>query len=88
MKRLNNIFIILECCQIALFFVFVWAVCKDYRYLKIALIWLEDAVLEIPMIMIAYYLTSYLDSVVSLVLVIAGGLLGVFVALGDTLFEF
>ena len=66
----------------------MFAVCKDYRYLKIALIWLEDAILEVPMILIAFYLTSYLNSVISLVLVIAGGFLGVAVALGDTLLEF
>ena len=81
-------FLILEVCQIALFFLFVFAVCKEYRYLKIALIWLEDAILEVPMIFIAFYLTSYLNSVISLVLVIAGGFLGVAVAIGDTVMEF
>ena len=88
LKQLNNTFIVLEIFQVILFFVFVFAVCKDYRYLKVALIWLEDAILEVPMILIAYYLTSHLDSIISLVLVVAGGFLGIMVAIGDTVLEF
>ena len=78
----------LEVLQVIIFFVTVYAACRDLKYLYIGLVWFEDAILEIPMILISYYLTSYLDSLVSIVLVIAGGFLGVGVAIGETIMEF
>lgn len=82
------IFLMLEILQVIIYFITVYAACRDLKYLYIGLIWCEDVILEIPMILIAYYLTSYLNSLVSLVLVVAGGFLGVGVAIGETVMEF
>ena len=49
--------------------------------------WIEDVFLEIPLVAISFHITSYTNETVTVILVLAGGLLGLFVAVGDTYME-
>ena len=49
--------------------------------------WLEDVVLEIPLLIIAVYLQGFTEGVLTLIFVIVGGILGLIVAAGDTFME-
>ena len=49
--------------------------------------WVEDVLLEIPLLMIALYLQTYTEGVLTLIFVIVGGILGLIVAVGGTLME-
>ena len=49
--------------------------------------WLEDVFLEIPLLIIAIYLQTYTEGVLTLIFVIVGGILGLIVAVGGTFME-
>ena len=49
--------------------------------------WIEDVFLEIPLVWISFHITKYTNEPITVLLVLAGGLLGFFVAVGDTFLE-
>ena len=56
----------------------------DGKPAYIILMWLEDFILEIPMIAIAVHISEYLTEELTVILVIFGGILGVGVAAAET----
>ena len=87
LKHLNNLFLGLEVFQSVLFFIGLFFIKEDYVYGHLTVMWIEDVFLEIPLVWISFHITSFTNENVTVLLVLAGGLLGLFVALGCTLLE-
>ena len=87
LKHLNNIFLWLEIFQCSLFAVGLYFICTDRLYGHLIFMWLEDVLLEIPLVWISFHITSYTNESITVLLVLAGGILGLVVALGDTYLE-
>ena len=49
--------------------------------------WVEDVLLEMPLLIIAIYIQTYTEGALTLIFVIVGGILGLIVAVGGTLME-
>ena len=69
-------------CAIDLFVIY-----KRKVYVHIFLMWVEDVVLEVPILIIAIYISLFLKGNLELIFVITGGVLGFLIAIGDTYME-
>ena len=49
--------------------------------------WLEDFILEIPMVIIAIHIATFLNAPLTVALVLFGGLLGIGVAVAETIIQ-
>ena len=87
LERLNNYFIGLEILQCALLPICLYFIATKNLYGHVTIMWLEDVFLEIPLVWISFHITSHTNESITVFLVLAGGLLGFFVAVGDTVLE-
>ena len=87
LKNLNEIFLVLELFQVSLFLISLYFIRTNRLYGHLLFVWLEDVAMEIPLIWIATHITSYTNESATVVLVLAGGILGLVVACGETYLE-
>ena len=83
-ETLNNLFIGLEIMQLLLYAVCIYLIMAEEKYLYLIVIWLEDVILEAPMVLISFHLTKQTDLPLSAILVVAGGVLSLLVAIEET----
>ena len=74
--------------QLLLFSFCIYFICRGSLYAYACAMWLEDVLLEIPMVAISFHLTQQTDLPLSTIIVVAGGLLSVAVAIGETIMQF
>ena len=65
----------------------LYFIATENLYGHLTIMWLEDVFLEIPLVWISFHITSHTNESITVLLVLAGGLLGFLVAVGDTLLE-
>ena len=84
LEGLNNAFLGIEIFQILIFLINVYCIFKS-KTAYITLMWVEDFVLELPMIAIALYIATFLQAGLTVGLVLFGGLLGIAVCIIETI---
>ena len=87
MKLMNSIFLFLAILQVVLCILDLVVICLGKAFLHLWIMWIEDVLLEIPLLIIAVYLQNFTHGLLTLIFVITGGLLGLLVAVGDTYME-
>lgn len=87
LETLNNIFLVLMILQVVFCIIDLVLICIKRKLAHFFVMWVEDVLLEIPLLMIALYLQTYTEGVLTLIFVIVGGILGLIVAVGGTLME-
>ena len=86
MNDMNTVFLWIEIFQLVLCGLCICAIQSDNRRISVILIWLEDLVLEIPLIWIVFKITRALgNSPVSIILVLVGGIMSIAVAIFETI---
>ena len=84
MEGLNNAFLGIEIFQIIIFLINVYCIYKS-KAAYITLMWVEDVILELPMVAIAIHISTFLDAGLTVGLVLFGGLLGIGVCIIETI---
>ena len=84
---LNNIFLLLMILQAVFCVIDLVLIATEMKYSHLFVMWVEDVLLELPLLMIAIYLQTYTEGALTLIFVIVGGILGLIVAVLDTLLE-
>ena len=73
LERLNNYFLGLEILQCTLLPICLYFIATKNLYGHIAIMWLEDVFLEIPLVWISFHITSHTNETITVLLVLAGG---------------
>ena len=82
---MNTVFLWIEIFQLVLCGLCICAIQSDNRRISVCLIWLEDLVLEIPLIWIVFKITRAIgNNPVSIILVLVGGIMSIAVAIFET----
>ena len=86
-RDLNSMFLFFMILQIVFCILDLALICGNNVYVHLIVMWVEDVLLEIPLLAIAFYLQTYTEGTLTLILVIVGGILGLVVAVGETSME-
>ena len=87
LRDLNIIFLLLMILQVVFCIIDLVLIAIKMKLAHFFVMWVEDVLLEIPLLMIALYLQTYTEGVLTLIFVIVGGILGLIVAVGGTFME-
>ena len=85
--NLNKMFLALAIFQLIICVIDIAIICLGCVYTHLYLMWIEDVIIEIPLIIIAIYLESFIQSEYTVFFVLVGGVLGLFIAIADTCIE-
>ena len=75
----------IEIVKVFLFILSMIFLAEKHGYGYIALIWIEDVILQIPMIYITTYLNTYINDPIVVFLVFVGTIFGIIIAIFETI---
>ena len=87
LKDLNDTFLFLMILQVVICIFDLCLICCGFVYAHLSVMWVEDVLLEIPLLIIAMYLQTFTEGALTMIFVIVGGILGLIVAVAETLKE-
>ena len=87
LKTMNVLMLVLAIIQVVICVIDLVVIWKRKVYVHLFLMWIEDVVIELPVLIIASYISTLTEGNLNLIFVITGGVLGFLIAIGDTYME-